>query len=50
MNGDDINIIVDQRTEMFSLILEKHAPVRNRWVSENFCPWLTKGACTLGAK
>ena len=27
---------------MFSLMLEKHAPVRNRHVSENFCPWLTK--------
>ena len=27
---------------MFSLILEKHAPDRNRHVSENFCPWFTK--------
>ena len=42
LNGDDINIIVEQWPNMFSLILEKHAPVRNRRVSENFCPWLTK--------
>ena len=42
LNGDDINIIVEQWTNMFSLILEKHAPVRNRRFSENFCPWLTK--------
>ena len=42
LNGDDINIIVEQRTNVFSLILEKHAPVRSRRVSENFCPWLTK--------
>ena len=42
LNGDDINIIVEQWTKMFSLILEKHAPVRNRRVSENFCPLLTK--------
>ena len=27
LNGDDINIIVDQWTKMFSLILEKHDPV-----------------------
>ena len=42
LNGNDISIIVEQWTNMFSLILEKHAPVRNRRVSENFCPWLTK--------
>ena len=50
LNGDDINIIVEQWTNIFSLILEhlrletleKHAPIRNRRVSEHFCPWLTK--------
>ena len=41
LNGDDSNIIVEQWTKMFSLILEKHTPVRNRRVSENLCPWLT---------
>ena len=39
---DDVNIIVEQWTKMFSLILEKHAPLRNRRVSERFCPWITK--------
>ena len=38
----DVNIIVEQWTTMFSLVLEKHAPLRNRRVSERFCPWLTK--------
>ena len=39
---DDVNIIVEQWTKIFSLILEKHAPLRNRRVSERFCPWITK--------
>ena len=41
-NNDDVNLIVEQWTSSFSLILEKHAPIRERHVSENFCPWLTK--------
>ena len=48
-NGDDINRIVEQWTKMFSFILEKHAPVRNRRVSEKFSPWLTKGVKQLSA-
>ena len=48
-NGDDINLIVEQWTKMFSLILDKHAPVRNRRVSEKFSPWLTKGLKQLSA-
>ena len=48
-NGDDINLIVEQWTKMFSLILEKHAPVRNRRVSEKISPWLTKDLKQLSA-
>ena len=48
-NGDDINLIVEQWTNMFSLILEKHAPVRNRRVSEKFSPWLTNDFKQLSA-
>eukprot|EP00794_Sanderia_malayensis_P015140 gene15140-16696_t len=40
---NDINQIVDEWSNMFSMILEKHAPMRNRRVSEKFSPWLTKG-------
>ena len=40
-NTDDINIVVNNWTKTFSLILEKHAPTRNRRVSDKFCPWLT---------
>ena len=27
---------------VFSLVLEKRAPLRDRRVSERFCPWITK--------
>ena len=40
-NTDDINVVVNNWTKNFSLILEKHAPKRNRRVSDKFCPWLT---------
>ena len=40
-NTDDVNVIVNTWTNIFSLILEKHAPTRNRRVSDRFCPWLT---------
>ena len=39
---DDISLIVEQWSNMFSIILEKHAPTRNKRVSEKFSPWLTK--------
>ena len=48
-NGDDINIVVEQWIKMFSLILEKHAPVRNRRVSVKFSHWLTKDLKQLSA-
>ena len=38
---DDINVLVNLWTNAFSFILERHAPTRNRRVSDNFCPWLT---------
>ena len=39
---DDVDIIVEQWTTVFSLVLEKRAPLRNRRVSERFSPWITK--------
>ena len=39
---DVVNLIVEQWTSSFLLILEKHAPLREKRVSEKFCPWLTK--------
>ena len=40
-NTDYVNVVVNNWTKTFSLILEKHAPTRNRRVSDKFCPWLT---------
>ena len=48
-NTDDINTIVEQWSRLFSLILEKHAPIRNKRVSEKFSPWLTKDFHTMSA-
>lgn len=41
-NTDDIYAVVYDWTNMFSLIFEKHAPVRNRRVSEKSCSWITR--------
>ena len=40
-NSDDIDVVINNWTSIFSLILEKHAPMRERRISEKFCPWLT---------
>ena len=48
-NNDDVNLIVEQWTSSFSLILDKHAPLRERRVSEKFCPWLTKDLKLMSA-
>ena len=40
-NTDDVNVVVNKWTNVFSLIREKHAPTRNRRFSDKFCPWLT---------
>ena len=42
LRTDYINVVVNLRTNIFSFILEKHAPTRNRRVFDKFCPLLTK--------
>ena len=39
--SQDINVVVQNWTNMLSLIIEKHAPLRERRVSDKFAPWLT---------
>ena len=39
---DDINLLVNYWSEMFSLIIEKHAPLIEMRVSEKYCPWIDK--------
>ena len=39
---DDINILVNYWSTLFSLIIEKHAPMTEMRVSEKYCPWIDR--------
>ena len=39
---DDINTLVNDWSTLFSLIIEKHAPLKEMRVSEKYCPWIDK--------
>ena len=41
-HSDEIDLVVDQWTTVFSIIPEKHAAFRDRRVRDRFCPWVTK--------
>ena len=40
--ADDINLLVNRWSNMFSMIIEKHAPMVEMRVSEKYCPWIDK--------
>ena len=37
----DLDSAVENVTSLLSLVIEKHAPMRQRRVSEKYCPWIT---------
>ena len=37
---DDVNVLVTQWSTLFSLIIDKHAPIKTLRVSERYCPWV----------
>ena len=39
-HSDDINVLVNNWSSIFSAIIEKHAPLRQIRVSERYCPWV----------
>ena len=39
---DDINVLVNNWSNLLSLIIDKHAPIAEMRVSEKFCPWIDK--------
>ena len=39
---DDINVLVNYWTSIFSLIIDKHAPLCEMRVSEKYCPWIDR--------
>ena len=40
---DDVNVLVTQWSTLFSLIIDKHAPIKTLRVSEKYCPWVNVG-------
>ena len=38
--SDDVNKLVERFSTLFSLMIEKHAPLRQIRVSEKYCPWI----------
>ena len=37
---DDINCLVNDWSNLFSLMIDKHAPITDMRVSEKYCPWI----------
>ena len=40
-SADSVDEAVNKWSELVSLLIEKHAPIRERRVTERFCPWIT---------
>ena len=40
-SADSVDEAVNKWSELVSLVIEKHAPIRERRVTERFCPWIT---------
>ena len=41
-DSDDINSVVSNWSNLFSLTIDKHAPLTEMRVSEKSCPWVNK--------
>ena len=39
---DDVNVLVTQWSTLFSLTIDKHAPIKSLRVSERYCPWVNE--------
>ena len=39
---DDINVLVNNWSNLLSLIIDKHAPIAEMRISGKFCPWIDK--------
>ena len=39
---DDLKVLVNKWSSLFSLIIDKHAPIAELRVSEKLCPWIDK--------
>ena len=39
---DDVDILVKNWSALFSMIIDKHAPIMQMRVSEKYCPWINQ--------
>ena len=44
---DDVDILVNNWSSLFSFVIEKHAPLKEIRVSERYCPWIGKDVKSL---
>jgi len=42
LETDDINVLVNDWSNLFSIIIDRHAPLIEMRVSEKYCPWINK--------
>ena len=42
LETDDIDVLVNDWSNLFSIIIDKHAPLIEMRVSEKYCPWINK--------
>ena len=42
LETDDINVLVNDWSNLFSIIIDKHVPLIEMRVSEKYCPWINK--------
>ena len=47
LETDDINVLVNDWSNLFSIIIDKHAPLIEMRVSEKYCPWINKDLMNL---
>ena len=45
--SSDANLLVQQFSDVFSEVIEKHAPLRQICVSEKYCPWINSDLKSL---
>ena len=41
-NSDDVNVLANNWSNLFTRIIEKHATIRQMRVSEKYCPWINE--------
>ena len=40
--ADDVDILVKNWSALFSMSIDKHTPIMQMRISENYCPWINQ--------